>query len=81
MSENKDKGYTIVYFPWEDLEGKPRVAGRFKTKEEKDEYIKCINLACKPKEYNPDIIPLRKFYYYKLCDSDFIFECGLFGIF
>ena len=36
---------------------------------EKDEYIKCINLACKPKEYNPDIIPLRKFYYYKLCDS------------
>lgn len=42
MSENKDKGYTIVYFPWEDLEGKPRVAGRFKTKEEKDEYIKKI---------------------------------------
>ena len=37
--------------------------------DEKDEYIKCINLACKPKEYNPDIIPLRKFYYYKLCDS------------
>ncbi|MGN1379544.1 MAG: Fic family protein [Bacilli bacterium] len=36
---------------------------------EKEEYIKCINLACKPKEYNPDIVPLRKFYYYKLCDS------------
>ena len=43
MSENKDKGYTIVYFPWEDLEGKPRVAGRFKTKEEKDEYIEKIH--------------------------------------
>lgn len=28
--------------PLEDLEGKPRVAGRFKTKEEKDEYIKKI---------------------------------------
>ena len=42
MSENKDKGYTIVYLPWEDLEGKPRVAGRFKTKEEKDEYLEKI---------------------------------------
>lgn len=43
MSENKDKGYTIVYLPWEDLEGKPRVAGRFKTKEEKDKYIEKIH--------------------------------------
>lgn len=42
MSENKDKGYTVVYIPWEDLEGKPRVAGRFKTKEEKDKYIEKI---------------------------------------
>lgn len=43
MSENKDKGYTIVYLPWEDLEGKPRVAGRFKTKEEKDKFIENIH--------------------------------------
>ncbi len=42
MPENKDKGYTVVYIPWEDLAEKPRVAGRFKTKEEKDEYIEKI---------------------------------------
>lgn len=43
MSENKDKGYTVVYLSWEDLEGKPRVAGRFKTKKEKDEFIENIH--------------------------------------
>lgn len=32
-------GYTITYIPWEDDEGKPRVLRRFKTTEEKDQYL------------------------------------------
>lgn len=43
MNEN---GWTIVYYPWEDDEGKPRVAGRFKTTEEKDKFLEKI--------YKPD---------------------------
>ena len=39
-------GWTIVYYPWDDLEGKPRVAGRFKTDKEKDEFLEKI--------YKPD---------------------------
>lgn len=39
---NEEKGWTIIYFPWDDDEGKPRVAGRFKTNEEKDEYLEKI---------------------------------------
>lgn len=35
----KETGYTVIYLPWEDMEGKPRVAGRFKTEKEKDEFI------------------------------------------
>lgn len=35
----EEKGWTIVYFPWEDMEGKPRVAGRFKTTEEKNKFL------------------------------------------
>lgn len=31
-----DKGYTIVYVPWDDLDGKTRVLGRYETEEEKD---------------------------------------------
>lgn len=43
MSEIKEKGYTVVYIPWEDLDGKFKVAGRFKTKKEKDEFIDDIH--------------------------------------
>ena len=42
MQEIEEKGYTIVYYPWDDMECKPRVAGRFKTKKEKDEYLEKI---------------------------------------
>ena len=31
----EEKGWTVTYIPWEDIEGKPRVAGRFKTTKEK----------------------------------------------
>lgn len=33
------KGWTITYIPWEDMSGKERVAGRFKTNEEKDKFL------------------------------------------
>lgn len=37
-----EKGWTIVYYPWEDIQCKPRVAGRFKTTKEKDEFLEKI---------------------------------------
>ena len=37
-----DKGWTIIYYPWGDMEGKPRVAGRVKTTEEKDMFLEKI---------------------------------------
>ena len=39
----EDKGWTIWYYPWDDDNGKPRVAGRFKTDEEKDKFLAEIN--------------------------------------
>lgn len=36
---DNSKGWTIVYYPWDDDRGLPRVAKRCKTTEEKDEYI------------------------------------------
>ena len=39
----EEKGWTITFLPWEDIEGKERVAGRFKTTQEKDEFIKKIH--------------------------------------
>lgn len=44
--EEEEKGWTITYVPWESDEGKPRVAGRFKTTAEKDAFLKKI--------YEPD---------------------------
>lgn len=38
----EEKGWTITYIPWEDMEGKPRVAGRFKTTKEKDDFLKSL---------------------------------------
>ncbi len=32
-SNADSKGYTVVFYPFEDDEGKPRVAGRFRTEE------------------------------------------------
>lgn len=40
------KGFTVVYFPWDDMAGRPRVAGRFKTEKEKDDFLQKI--------YEPD---------------------------
>lgn len=37
-----DKGFTVVYFPWDDIKGRPRVAGRFKTEKEKDAFLQKI---------------------------------------
>jgi hypothetical protein len=39
----ENKGFAIVYFPWEDIEGKPRVAGRFKTEKEKNDFLQKIS--------------------------------------
>ena len=39
----EEKGWTITYIPWEDMEGKPRVAGRFKTTKEKDDFLEKIH--------------------------------------
>ena len=39
---NEEKGWTVVFIPWEDDEGKPRVAGRFKTAIEKDKFLEYI---------------------------------------
>lgn len=38
----ENKGWCIFYIPWDDMEGKPRVIGRFKTTEEKDQRLKEI---------------------------------------
>ena len=38
----EEKGWTITYIPWEDMEGKPRVAGRFKTTKEKDDFLESL---------------------------------------
>lgn len=43
MSIIEEKGWTVTYIPWEDMEGKPRVAGRFKTTREKDEFLEKIH--------------------------------------
>lgn len=43
MKDDEELGYTVVYYPWDDDEGKPRVAKRFKTRKEKDDYIDEIN--------------------------------------
>ena len=40
---NEEKGWTILYIPWEDDKGKPRVAGRFRTIKEKDVFIEEIH--------------------------------------
>ena len=39
----EENGWTITFLPWEDIEGKERVAGRFKTTQEKDEFMKKIH--------------------------------------
>ena len=38
----EEKGWTIVYIPWEDLKGRERVIGRFKTCKEKDDFLREI---------------------------------------
>lgn len=38
----ENKGWCIFYTPWEDMTGKPRVIGRFKTTVEKDQKLKEI---------------------------------------
>lgn len=43
MSIIEEKGWTVTYIPWEDMEGKPRVVGRFKTTKEKDEFLEKIH--------------------------------------
>lgn len=40
----KEQGYTVIYFPWDDITGRPRVAGRFKTEKEKDDFLDMIQL-------------------------------------
>ncbi|MDR1707426.1 MAG: hypothetical protein LBR46_05430 [Prevotella sp.] len=37
------KGFTITFIPWEDMESKERVVGRFKTEKEKDTFLNEIN--------------------------------------
>ena len=41
--DRNEKGWTITYIPWEDDYGRPRVAGRFKTTSEKDQFLKDIH--------------------------------------
>lgn len=41
-----ENGWTIIFYPWDDLSGKPRAAGRFKTTKEKDDFLNDI--------YKPD---------------------------
>lgn len=40
---DNSKGWTVVFYPWDDDSGKPRVAGRFKTTKEKDDFIETIS--------------------------------------
>lgn len=35
----EEKGWTITFVPWEDMEGKERVIRRFKTTEEKEAFL------------------------------------------
>lgn len=37
-----NKGFTVVYFPWDDMAGRARVAGRFKTEKERDTFLQKI---------------------------------------
>lgn len=37
-----EKGWTITFVQWDDIEGKERVVGRFKTTKEKDEFLEKI---------------------------------------
>lgn len=46
QNNTDEKGWTITYLPWDDMECKERVAGRFKTTKEKDEFLEKI--------YKPD---------------------------
>ena len=39
MEKMDGNGFTLVYIPWDDLKGRPRVAGRFKTIEEKNKFL------------------------------------------
>lgn len=39
----EEKGWTITFIPWEDDNGLERVAGRFKTTKEKDEFLNKIH--------------------------------------
>lgn len=41
-NEDESKGYTLTYYSWDDP-SKPRVAGRFKTKKEKNEFLDKIH--------------------------------------
>ena len=36
-----EKGYTITYYHWDDM--KEKVAGRFRTEKEKDEFLESIH--------------------------------------
>lgn len=36
---DESKGWTVTFYPWDDDDGRPRVAGRFDTTEEKDKYL------------------------------------------
>lgn len=37
MSNNN--GFTVTFIPWEDMDGKERVIGRFKTEQEKNDFL------------------------------------------
>lgn len=39
LVSEEEKGWTVTYIPWEDMEGKPMVIGRFKTTKEKDDFL------------------------------------------
>lgn len=39
----EEKGWTIVYIDWEDIKGRFRVAGRFKTTKEKDNFLENLH--------------------------------------
>lgn len=52
MKTTESKGYTIIYYPVED-NGRPRVAGRFKTVDEKNQFLSeiyNIDSGWKPEE-------------------------------
>lgn len=39
MEKMDGNGFTLVYIPWDNLEGRPRVVGRFKTIKEKNKFL------------------------------------------